>query len=545
MFSTYLRGDLGETALAGDTNVLMWFLILLSAAIGVKAIAAALYTLFLGRFSENSGYVLRKNFMKYLLHIPFSKLEKTSSGENLSVLSNDIPRAAQLLGSSTIEVVNGFIYFLAAVVFMFIISPILTIITLALIPFLVMLQVVCSKPIQKNSITMSEKEAGFNAIVNDSLQNVSTIAAYGLEQIMEGRYLQIYDDFLKNSIKFIKSLIILVFIGFLASLIPIIVISIIASFWVINGTMSIAEFIAFVAISNLIMEWLAMLSQNLGQFQIAISGAKRLNNNMAETIEELKAETNQNIADVSISFKNISFAYSEEAGLALNNVSFDIQPGSKVAFVGESGSGKSTVLKLLLGLYEPTNGEIVINDKSSIDISKSSIRNFFAYVPQDSFLFPESIGKNITLSKDITNKVKLEKACADAGILDFISLLPDSFEGVLSEASENISGGQRQRLALARAFYKDAPIILFDEATSALDPETESGIMHNLKTYAKNKTIIMVAHRIKAINFCDSIVVMDGGKVSDIGSHDELLAKNNIYRKLYKSQNKEEVMQVE
>jgi ABC-type multidrug transport system fused ATPase/permease subunit len=221
--------------------------------------------------------------------------------------------------------------------------------------------------------------------------------------------------------------------------------------------------------------------------------------------------------------------------LVLEDVNLSIKAGSKMAIVGGSGSGKSTMLKLLLGLYEPTKGEIAINNKATTTYTKADLRNIFAYVPQDSFLFPESIGKNITLENEIADMARLEKACAEAGILDFINSLPDGLNSILTEGADNISGGQRQRIAMARAFYKNAPVILFDEATSSLDPATEAAILSSFANVAAGKTVIMVAHRPMAIAACDVIIVMENGKVAGVGSHDELLKNNEAYQNLYES----------
>jgi len=219
-----------------------------------------------------------------------------------------------------------------------------------------------------------------------------------------------------------------------------------------------------------------------------------------------------NHVDTTISFTNVSFSYNEDSPLALDNVSFRVSPGSRVAFTGGSGSGKSTILKLLLGLYEQAEGQITIGDKDISMLSRESLRNAIAYVPQDSFLLPGTIGENITLENTISDPARLKKACMEAGILDFINSLPNKWDSVLTESSENISGGQRQRIAMARAFYKDAPIILFDEATSALDPTTEAAILRSLSEAAKDKTVIMVAHREASITACDAKIHMEGGK---------------------------------
>ena len=558
---SYVRGEIGEATLLGDVGVLIWLLIILTGMMVVRAISAALIALIRGRFSAKAGYSLRESFINYFLRVPLSKFEKVGSGESLSIFANDVPQAALLISQDGMQMIEEFIYFIAALVFMFIINPLLTLVLLVIIPLIALLQILCSVPIQKRAVTMSEETARFNAVVNDSLQNVSTIAAYNLEEVLEERYLSVYDDFIIAVKGYIKAMLPLVSVGFIAASIPIGVINIVAAFRVLNNNMTIAEFIAFTSIAIITVEWLGMLSQRLNAFQTAAAGAKRLNDNTAEALEDMDSGERLDMASpVSISFKDVSFSYSEDAQLALDGVSFEIKPGARVAFVGGSGSGKSTVLKLLLGLYEPDSGEISFGGTGAEKLAKGSIRDGLAYVPQDCYLFPESIGGNIMLESQEslesleslepleslkslepyessgTQAARLEKACEDAGVLEFIKTLHDGFDSVLTESAENISGGQRQRIAMARAFYKNSPVILFDEATSALDPVTEASIFDSFDAATEGKTVIMVAHRTRAISACDTIVVMDSGKVSGIGSHDELLEANDVYRSLYETQ---------
>jgi len=187
----------------------------------------------------------------------------------------------------------------------------------------------------------------------------------------------------------------------------------------------------------------------------------------------------------------------------------------------------------MLGLYAPTAGEVEIFGREH-QHGAGTLAAAFAYVPQDSFLFPESIADNIT-GTPAPDPARLEAACRDAGIWEFINSLPDKFDGILAESAENVSGGQKQRLALARAFYQDAPIILFDEATSALDPTTEAEVLASFESMISHnpgKTLIMVAHRPKAIAFCDTIVMMENGKIIATGTHDDLLATCPEYARL-------------
>jgi len=422
----------------------------------------------------------------------------------------------------------------------------LTLIFIAAFPVLIIMQSLIAVPIQKKSGQRLEARAKATAVANDSFQNAEVIAVYSLENVMKKRYHASLDKWIAANKGMARSYLALVLAGILASISPLLMIVAVSANQVIAGHMSIAEWIAFISLAGEAGSWLTMLSQRQNQVQTAAAGAKRMDEQMTTELEDTHA--GNPIApsgNIAISAANLTFAYdaqSEESVLALDDVSFEIKRGSRVAFVGGSGSGKSTVLKLLLGLYTPQGGAISVMGENIVDVSLQSLRETFAYVPQDCFLFPESILENITGEPAISDKPRLEKACRDAGILAFIESLPGGFDATLTESAENISGGQKQRIALARAFYRGAPIILFDEATSALDPATEAAIFQSFDALAMDKTIVMVAHRLSAIDFCDTIVVMDKGKVAAIGTHEELMSNSPIYANLYESQHKKEAV---
>ena len=534
---TQLRGQLGEAAYYGQTNTLLRLLGQLTVIAAIRAVNSFVQVYYRSRLAANVGYSLRREFMKYFLRIPFTSFEKAGSGESLSLFQNDLRWARDFVGTAAWAMLGDVIFIIAIFAFMFMVSPSLTFILIAAIPVLAALQMLTSVPIQKRQTVISEERANFNAVVNDSLQNISTIAAYSLEEVLEERYLTVYDKFFMAYKRFLLTLLPLLTFGFFGAIIPLSIINVLAAVRVINGYMSIADFIAFTSIALFTIEWVATLAERFNGLQTGVANTKRLLESTAEPLEEFDNGTAiDTAAPVAIEFNGVSFKYGEDMPLAVDNATFTIRPGSRVAFVGGSGSGKSTVLKLLLGLYTPTSGEILLGGVNSAELALGNMRDIFAYVPQDSFLFPESIGENITLETDITDPARLDKAAADAGILDFINTLPDKYNGVLQEASENVSGGQRQRIAVARAFYKNAPVILFDEATSALDPTTEAAILESFDK-AVGKTIIMVAHRPAAIAACDQIVVMDNGKICGVGTHEELLATSGAYKRLYENRN--------
>ena len=538
---TVLSGDMGQAAVDMDMNVLFRLFVILTGVMIIRAGASAFSALIIGRFAGKAGYRFRENFTKFFLQKPFAKFESANSGEVLSVFSNDLPGAVELVSNGGIRMIADIITLVVAIVYMMYINWWLSLIYFAAFPVLVIMQVVIANPLQKKRERVLEKRASLNAAANDSFQNTSVVVAYSLEEKMEVRCRTEYGEMIDAVKNYLHSFIPLVLAGILASTAPLLIIIAVSSGQVIGGNMNIAEWIAFVSLAGETGGWLSMLSQRQNNVKTSSAGAKRMDDYLNDESEDITAGHKLiPVGDIAVSAENISFSYqvnNESDGenkpiLAIDDISFEIKKGSRVAFVGGSGSGKSTVLKLLLGLYTLQQGKLSVMGENTAAVSLQSLRDIFAYVPQDSFLFPETIAENITGESIVLDITRLEKACSDAGILTFIKTLPDGFDAVLSESAENVSGGQKQRIALARAFYRNAPIVLFDEATSALDPQTEAEVLQSFKSLAKDKTVIMVAHRPKAVDFCDYIIVMDNGKIAAIGTHDELLKESDVYASL-------------
>ena len=534
---TKTTGDMSQAAVDLNTGVLLRFLVFMTIIMGIKAVISAGSAYFTNRYHGQTGYRFRDNFAKHFLGLPYSDFKKKNSGEVLSVYSNDVPASVEFVTKGTLGMIGEIITVLASVVFMITISPLYTLIFYVMFPVLIVMQSVISAPIQKLAIKMSEETANFNSVVNDSLQNTSTVVAYSLEDIMETRYLAAYDKYFAAFRKYLFTLLKLLISGIVATLAPFLVIASITAVSVINGGLSLAEFIAFTSIAGTAASWLTMLSQRLRDIKVSEAGAVRLNDNTEGSLEDVEAgKALLRESTGTVELRNISFSYGEGGEPVLDGVSIKIGRGERVAIVGGSGSGKSTILKLLLGLYEPQSGSLFISGQESKGISKNSLREHFAYVPQDSFLLPVSIRENIAGTKaENADMDKIIDSCRKAGVLGFIESLPDKFDTILSESAENVSGGQKQRIAIARALYRDAPILLFDEATSSLDPVIESEVLESVKAFMDGRTVIMVAHRRKAIAACDRIIVLENGKVSGTGSHEELLDTNRIYASLYAS----------
>lgn len=516
LFVTRLTGEMGQAAVDFDTAAILRLLGLITAISALRAIVSAVAALAVGRYSAKTGFGFRENFAAHFLRLPFSTLEKKNSGEMLSVFTNEVNHATQFVTRGTLELVSDIVSVVASFIFMLTLHWLFTLIFFGMFPVLIIIQMLVAQPIQKHQVDVLAKTAAFNAVVNDSLQNTSTVVAYSLAATMERRYMAAYDRYFAAFRQYILIMCRLVPTGIAATMAPTVFLHIAASASTINGNMTLAELIALISVGTMTGSWLMMLSQRMGDLGTLSAGAIRFNEVTADEHEDILAGADEIAAtpdgEVLLKFENVSFAYDEE-NLALDGVSFEIKSGEKVAFVGGSGSGKSTALKLILGLYAPDSGEITIGGENFSAISKAALRRNFAYVPQDNFLFPESIGANISCVREDAPPDALINASEHAGILEFIENLPQKFDTVLTEAAENVSGGQRQRIAIARAFYQDAPVVLFDEATSSLDPITESQILETMQDLMRGRTVVMVAHRESAISSCDRVIRFEGGKI--------------------------------
>ncbi len=537
---TRITGNISQAALELNTALIYEILLLMAAINMVKIIFGMISALTIKRFGGRLQYMLRGQFAKRMNGIPYDKLISRSSGDILSVYTSDLPMASNVLADDIPQLLSEFITLLISAAFMAFIHPWYTLIFFLMYPPLTLLQVKISEPVGRHSQEASVKRGIYNATVNDSFQNTSMIIAYSLESVMEDRYKAHYGEYFAAMLKRIRVHAKLIIGGMIASFAPSFFIFFAAALSVASGRMPAGDFVALTILCLGANTFLLMLSQRLSWIQTNLAAARRLLEASADEPEDIKNPSVRiDPAAPAFEFANVSFTYKQESERrTLEQINLSIPSGSHIAIVGSSGCGKSTLMKLMLSLYKQSEGSIRMFGADTETMSLRQIRELIAYVPQDSFLFPESIRENITCVRTQAGQDEedLIRACRNAGILSFIEGLPKGFDTVLTESADNVSGGQRQRLAVARALYKDAPILLLDEATSGLDPVTEQKLLESLYTSARDKTIIVVAHRLSAITACEHIIVMDMGHIVETGTYEELMAKDSHFAALYRQQ---------
>lgn len=312
----------------------------------------------------------------------------------------------------------------------------------------------------------------------------------------------------------------------------ILTICLVGIYFMVNGTLEFAHFLATLLISTGLVDALLPLMWVSNFIKKSSASALRIQEILELPILHFK-EDNKKLENFNITFENVSFKYENRDEYALKDINFEVKESSTTALVGFSGAGKSTVAKLIPRFWDVTEGAIKIGGINIKDISYDTLMNTVSFVFQDTFLFNDTIFNNIKMANPKATKEDIINACKTAQIHDFIKSLPDSYETLAGDRGTNLSGGQKQRITIARAILRNTPIIVLDEATAFADPENEEEIVKALSNLMKNKTVIVIAHRLTTIKNVEQIVVFDSGKINEIGKHDELLKNFGVYSKLW------------
>lgn len=535
---TQQSGAISDAAISFDLPAIAQCMAVMAVLTAIKLIAGMADEWARGRFSGRAAGKLREGFASHFATIPYKALSGRQSGDVLSLYSTDLPRAARMLGEEIPQLIGEGALVVVSAAFMIYLQPLYSLIFFALFPPLMWMQAYIAKPIQQVQQESSKRRGEYNSIVLDSLQNTSAIVAYSLEETMEGRYDDAYQKYFDAIMRYIKIFSRLILAGIFATYVPIVFIILASALSVAAGNMTVGSFVALTTIAGSANTFLSMFSQRINSLQTCGASARRVEDAMPDEPEALAGQIAPDVRADALALVDVTFAYAQGGEPALRGVSLSIEKGSSVALVGASGSGKSTVAKLMESLYEPDSGSVRVFGLDTARTPKEALRGLIACVPQESFLLAESIRANIACGLP-QGDGRIENACRSAGIHDFILSLPEGYDTLLSEDGGNLSGGQRQRLCVARALYRDAPILILDEATSALDPSTERSVLEGLRGAAKDRTTIVVAHRLSAIADCDRIVMLEDGRVIEDGVFDDLMGRASAFRALYERQMRE------
>jgi ATP-binding cassette subfamily B protein len=512
-------------------------LIVSTALIGAGAILARqiLFTLrgYLNHALElKLTHLIRVELYDKLQRLPVRWFDKNSSGEIMSRVADDVPAMDKVIVEGLDQALAALLQFLIVIGYLLYHSWELTLVTLIPLPIIGVITAWWSKKAEPKWRASSEASSALNAILHDNLAGIRQIKAYTDEP-------QALSDFdaasrrvgEKHMAVMKGQAIVWPAVSFIAEA-GIILMVAFGAWWTLNGRLSPGTVIAFLVAWGFLFDPISRINPLSQIFTRGLVSAKRIFA-IIDTPDESHLTEGRRPENFTgkIEFRDVSFSYGEEAP-ALRNVSLTALPGQTLALVGATGSGKSTVLNLLSRFYEPNSGEILLDGIPVSEISKEWLRDHTGFVTQEAFLFNTTIRENLTLAKHDASDAELWDALETANAADFIRALPEQLDTMAGERGVRFSGGEKQRLSIARALLKNPPLLLLDEATSALDNTTEKLVQRALDRLRANRTSFVIAHRLSTIREADLICVLDHGELVEQGKHEELLAKGGRYAKL-------------
>lgn len=517
------------------------YIILTGAIIGIGRYFWRIYIIGNSRKLE---YHLRKKLFDHLLNLSPNYFNTHKTGDLMSHATNDINAIRMAMGFGIIMIVDSlFIIVLTLIMMVRTTSLQLTIIAILNLPIIVIMTRRFGALIYNRSRIVQGAFSDLTEVTQESFAGMRVIKSFVQEDLVSNNFHNVNKDNLKKNLNLVKvSGAFRPFLQFVFS-ISLLITIFYGGKEVIRGNISLGSFIAFYTYLGLLNWPTRALGQVINVLQRGAASMDRLNLILDEEPEivEIKEPVVLDSVKGTIEFKDVSFKYPNSNFNALSNINFKVDKGKTLAILGRTGSGKSTIVNLLLRLYDIEKGAIYIDGVEIKDLSLKSLRENIGYVPQDNFLFSESLKDNIAFAFDEeVPDDKIYKAAKMAEVYDNIMEFPLAFDTILGERGVTISGGQKQRTSIARALIKNPSILILDDSLSAVDTETEENILNNLKTFTKDTTTIIISHRVSTVQEADEIIFLDDGKIVERGTHNELLKLNGLYRDLYEKQLLEE-----
>ena len=526
-----------EKRLNVDLGGLGKSLVLLGVVYAASSVFTYLQGILSAKLSQYTVKTMRRDLFDNLVHLPIKYFDTHRHGDLMSRMTNDVENISTTISQSIGSLISGVLTVLGSFAIMMVYSPLLTLISLSTIFLTIIVSSVMTKFMRKYFMQQQILLGRINGHVEEMVTGYRTVVAYSKEQDAIDEFSSMNDELRRCGI---RAQICGGVMGPLMNCISNFGFVLIAAFggwFTMRGMITVGTIQAFILYSKQFSRPINEIANQYANIQTAIAGAERIFEVMEAEHEKDNGTSDFTAENVKgdICFKDVVFGY-EEGKTVLKGLDLDVKRGQKIAIVGATGSGKTTVVNLLTRFYDIDSGSITVDGVPITDIRMAELRRSIAIVLQDTVLFSGTIEDNIRYGKENASPEEVKAAAAHANADEFIERLPEGYAAQLSEGGSNLSQGQRQLLAIARAVLADPPILILDEATSSVDTRTEMHIQSAMVALMKNRTSLIIAHRLSTIRDADKIVVIDGGRVAEMGSHDELIALGGCYYKLYQTQ---------
>ncbi len=486
--------------------------------------------------SRHIEFDLKNEIYAHYQSLPLSFYRKNNTGDLMARISEDVSKVRMYLGPAIMYGLNLLTLFLLVIPIMFAVNTRLTLYALIPLPVLSISIYYVNNIIDKRSEEIQRSLSQLATFVQEAFSGIRVLKAFGRENDSAEKFTMASDDYKDKSIKlaYVNALffpLIMALIG-----LSVILTVYIGGIEVIKGSITagnIAEFIIYV---NLLtwpvtsLGWITSIVQRAGASQ------RRINEFLQTKTDIISHKNFEKEIDGNIEFKDVSFVYPDTGIKALKNLSFEVAPGQSLAIIGTTGSGKSTIAYVICRMYDINAGQVLVDGIDIKDYSLTCLRSQIGFVPQDVFLFSDTIGNNITFGSKNMSQSTILKAAEDADLRGNIEGFPKGFETKLGERGITLSGGQKQRLSIARAVARDPKILILDDSLSAVDTKTENNILNSMSKIMQGKTTIIISHRVSSAKLADKILVLDDGVIVEQGTNESLLAQNGVYKELYVKQ---------
>ena len=521
-----------------DIDGLKKMIILLFGLLIINAIVMYFHTYLSGWLGQNIIKDIRIKLFSHLQNFKLQFFDKTSIGRIVTRNVSDIETIADIFGQGIASIIGDVLQLFGIVFLMFYINWKLTFISLSTLPFLFITTYVFKEKVKLSFNNVRTAVANLNSYVQEHIIGMNIVQIFGNEKNEYERFKEINQTHLKANLKAVLYYSIYFPVMELFTSIGLGLLIWYGSNQLFSEEVTLGVLVAFIMYLQLFFRPIRSIADRFNTLQMGVVSSKRIFD-LLDRNESIKS--NEKIKDVKldgeVEFKDIWFAYNDD-DYVLKNISFKISKGDSVGFVGATGSGKTSIINLINRFYDFNKGKILIDDKNIEDYNLPSLRNNLGLVSQDVFLFSDTIYNNITLFNDSISEDEVWEAIKKVGAEKFINRLPKKLQFDVKERGASLSVGQRQLISCIRIMLYDPKIILLDEATSSVDSESEMMIQKAISEILKNRTSIVVAHRLSTIKEVDKIIVIDSGEIKEMGSHKELLEKNGFYKKLYEMQYK-------